>query len=124
MEKTFLFFFFFCSGKVLKEIILNGLGQGMTSRLIRTGLPDLPFSPTSGPKWCVVNTGSSQSLRSLNHQDPVIRRHGLQPTANGQVLFGGVLPLCRTATGIFSIPPTRLGGGTGKYGTLTHWITA
>ena len=30
--------------------------------------------------------------------------------ANGQILFGGVLPLCRTATGIFSIPPTRLGG--------------
>ena len=62
--------------------------------------------------FCKPLTTLSPDQWLLNHQGSVLASYGSPPTANRWPHWGGVLPLCRGAVGVF-YSPSRQGGNLG-----------
>ena len=103
---------YFNCEKVPKKGILDGLGQGMTSRLIRMGLPDLPFSPI----WCQSDVLLAQGLADPRGHSttriPSSGNTGRSPRQTGRHSGGGgggLYPCCSVTAELFLSP--RSAGG-------------
>ena len=104
---------YFNCEKVPKKGILDGLGQGMTSRLIRMGLPDLPFSPIWGQSGVLLAQGLADPRGHSTTRIPSSGDTGRSPRQTGRhSVWGGVCvwyPCCSATAEVFLSP--RSAGG-------------
>ena len=100
---------YFNCEKVPKKGILDGLGQGMTSRLIRMGLPDLPFSPIWGQSCVLLAQGLADPRGHSTTRIPSSGDTGRSPRQTGRHSGGGRTPAVVRQLSYF-YPPHSAGG--------------
>ena len=101
---------YFNCKKVPKKGILDDLGQGMTSRLIRMGLPDLPFSPIWGQSGVLLAQGLADPRGHSTTRIPSSGNTGRSPQQTGRHSGGGgSYPCCSATAELFLSPRSARG---------------